>query len=244
MTRDADIHGYAIRGGRGTLSIAATSGSRPTGDSGVAASRLRRSLSLGWEAPEKLDRPGWLAAGTSLAEFGRVSNWWVGDWIRYGNTRWGEKYVEAARLTGLDAKTLRNIAYVASRFDLSRRRDKLTWTHHAEVAALLPEQQEDWLDRALALRLSPGDLRVELRAAQRVHALADVSAAEAPSGGAHEKWEVDVNVSEGGVGDGEGTDDAAEAVACPHCGGVIDLADIRTAAVPGPIERAIATGAQ
>jgi hypothetical protein len=71
-----------------------------------------------------MEHPDWVAAGLSLGELGRVSNWWVGDWLRYGTSRWGEKYAEAARITGFDGKTLRNIVYVVSRFDLSRRRDK------------------------------------------------------------------------------------------------------------------------
>jgi hypothetical protein len=170
--------------------------------------RGRRRLALGWEPPTNLDRASWLAAGASLAEFGRVNNWWVGDWIRYGYARWGEKYVEVARITGLDSKTLRNIAYVASRFDLSRRRDNLTWTHHAEVAALPPEQQEEWLERALTLKLSAGDLRVELRSAQRaLRAAGDTPDADEAASG-------------------------AETVMCPKCGGAIPLTEIHTKLAP------------
>ncbi len=176
-------------------------------DAAVVKRDARRRLALGWQPPQALDRAGWLAAGVSLAEFGRVNNWWVGDWIRYGSARWGEKYTEAARVTGLDAKTLRNIAYVASRFQLSRRRDNLSWTHHAELAALSPDQQDQWLDRALSLRLSPGDLRIELRSAQRA----------LRSSGETELVSIDA-----------ATRDAAadDRLICPHCGGVILLADV------------------
>lgn len=172
--------------------------------------RRHRRLALGWDPPERLDRAAWLAIGISLAEFGRVNNWWVGDWIRYGTARWGEKYVEAARITGLDGKTLRNIAYVASRFDLSRRRDKLTWSHHAEVAALPPDRQEEWLERALTLRLSPGDLRLELRSAERA-----LRCANEPAGAPAQD------------------DDVSDVVTCPNCGGHISLSYIRRLCVEG-----------
>jgi hypothetical protein len=97
----------------------------------------------------------------------RCSQWWLGDWVRYGSAKWGEKYQRASRITGYDVKSLRNLAYVAGRFDISRRRDTLTWSHHAEVSALDPSAQDEWLDRAVAEKLSVADLRLELRAARR-----------------------------------------------------------------------------
>jgi hypothetical protein len=179
---------------------------------GGSPSRHARRLALGWAPPAQLDRAGWLVAGISLAEFGRVNNWWVGDWVRYGDARWGEKYTEAARITGLDSKTLRNIAYVASRFRLSRRRDNLTWTHHAEVAALAPDQQDEWLDRAVALRLSPGDLRLELRAAQRALRSAGACCENADAS------------------DADGAEE--DTVMCPRCGNAIRLHELRGTHAP------------
>lgn len=97
----------------------------------------------------------------------RASAWWIGDWLLYGTAKWGERYVEAAKITGYDSKTLRNIRYVSSCFDLSLRRDNLTWSHHALLAGLEPGEQRRWLDRATADRLTVGDLRIELRASKR-----------------------------------------------------------------------------
>jgi hypothetical protein len=42
--------------------------------------------------------------------------------------------------TGLDYQTLRNYAAVARRFELSRRRDNLSFHHHAELCALSESQ--------------------------------------------------------------------------------------------------------
>jgi hypothetical protein len=199
-------HAYATADRQGGAISPASVSPAPSAAAPQTA-RARRRLALGWEPPHDLDRAGWLSAGTSLAEFGRVNNWWLGDWIRYGTARWGEKYVEAAKLTGLDSKTLRNIAYVASRFDLSRRRDNLTWTHHAEVAALRPEQQEEWLDRALTQRMSPGDLRLELRSRMRA-----TSSSDEP--------------------EGDPTEECTSTVACPHCGGEVPVPAPRKLPVP------------
>ncbi len=109
----------------------------------------------------------WVMAGRRLGALGRVSNWLIGDWVREGVVRWGERYAEAAKITGFDPHTLRNMAYVASRFDSSLRRDNLTWSHHALIAALELKQQVYWLDRAAALKWSVSDLRTMMRAESR-----------------------------------------------------------------------------
>jgi hypothetical protein len=123
---------------------------------------------VAWIPRGDLGQAEWLASGRRLGAIGRCSQWWIGDWIRYGASRWGERYAEAARVTGYDAASLRNMAWVASQFDPSLRSDKLTWSHHVLLAPLEPEEQRRWLDRALERRLSVADLRVELRAARGI----------------------------------------------------------------------------
>jgi hypothetical protein len=155
---------------------------------------------VAWAPGQELEHPEWVRWGRRLGAMSRVSNWWVGDWLQYGAARWGEKYVEAARITGYDVKTLRNIVYVAKRFDLSRRRDKLTWSHHAEVAVLDSQEQDKWLDRAVADQLSVADLRIELRQSQRRD--------KAITSDESEQHRADEHPS---------------SLVCPHCGKVITL---------------------
>ena len=134
----------------------------------VPSSARSHSMSpVSWTPTEGLDAREWVRAGKRLGAMTRCSQWWLGDWVRYGTAKWGEKYKEASRITGYDIQTLRNIAYVAGRIDPSRRRDKLTWSHHAEVSALEVEEQERWLDLAVAERMSVADLRIELRSVRR-----------------------------------------------------------------------------
>lgn len=122
---------------------------------------------IAWVPAGEPDVREWLVAGKRLGAMTRCSQWWLGDWVRYGSTRWGEKYQRAARITGYDVKSLRNLAYVAGKFEVSRRRDALTWSHHAEVSSLDPDAQDEWLDRAVEEKLSVADLRLELRAMRR-----------------------------------------------------------------------------
>ena len=115
----------------------------------------------------QIDFRDWVLEGRRIGLISRASPWWIGDWLLYGSARWGEMYVVASRVTGYDPKSLRNMRYVAARFDLSLRRDKLTWSHHALLAALEVPDRRSWLERAIADGLSVADLRTELRAARR-----------------------------------------------------------------------------
>jgi hypothetical protein len=158
------------------------------------------SLAVAWVPDQDLEHPEWVAVGRQFGVMSRVSNWLVGDWIEYGTAKWGEKYVEASRITGYDVKSLRNIAYVARQVDLSRRRDKLRWSHHAEVAGLEPQEQDIWLDRCLADRFSVADLRIELRSSQRTTKTATDDDCEPNQPGEQDP-----------------------SIVCPHCGMAIPL---------------------
>ena len=116
-----------------------------------------------WTSGPDLGPADWIQWGRWLGTVGRGSGWWIGDWVRYGNARYGERYKLVASITGYDTQTLMNMAYVTSRFSPSRRREGLSFSHHAEVAALCQEEQERWLDRAMFERLSVRALRAELR---------------------------------------------------------------------------------
>jgi hypothetical protein len=162
---------------------------------------------VAWIPSDKLEQPEWAAVGRRFGTVARCSQWWIGDWIRYGVAAWGEKYAEAARITGYDTGTLRNMAWVASQFDLSLRNDKLSWSHHALLAPLTIEEKRSWLARAARDRLSVADLRAELRGGR---SQPRPGSAPGRRGG------------EATPADDEPT--AAASVTCPHCGHAVDLA--------------------
>jgi hypothetical protein len=120
--------------------------------------------SVAWVPQGDLSEPDWLAAGRRLGAISRGSQWWLGDWVRHGTSRWGDRFSEAARATGYDRSTLRSMAWIASRVDKSVRNEKLTWDHHVLVASLEPDEQRHWLERAEEEQFSVADLKLELRA--------------------------------------------------------------------------------
>jgi hypothetical protein len=130
---------------------------------GLATGAAFALTSVSWTAGAEMGFEEWVANGRRLGAVGRSVGWWIGDWLRYGNARYGEKYTQAAKITGYDTQTLMNMVYVAGSIDPVLRREKLSWSHHAEVAAMEPEHQQHWLDRAEESRLSVRDLRLLLR---------------------------------------------------------------------------------
>jgi hypothetical protein len=125
-----------------------------------AASPKRTGLSF----PERMPFAAWERIGRQLSVISDASAWWLGDWLIYGERRYADRYKQAIAETSLDYQTLRNYAWVARKFPMSRRRDRLSLQHHAEVAALPEAEQTVWLDRAVQFRWSRNELRRQVRA--------------------------------------------------------------------------------
>src|SRR5207302_3471319 len=90
----------------------------------------------------------WEQLGARLSRVGKCIGLIIGDWINYGEKRYGQTYVEALKRTGFDYGTLRDFAYVARSVALSCRHDNLGFEHHKVVAKLPPEDQRQWLNAA------------------------------------------------------------------------------------------------
>lgn len=115
----------------------------------------------------------WEGCGEVLSRADKMVHWWIGDWVNYGENRWGEKYAQALDETKFDYQTLRDDAWVARQFDLSRRRDNLSFSHHREVAALPITKQDELLAKAAPVegesrpRLTRNELRQEVKRAKQ-----------------------------------------------------------------------------
>ena len=98
---------------------------------------------------EELTFDEWEALGQKITPIGKSIGFIIGDWINYGEKRWGDKYEEAIDRTGLEYGTLRNYAHVARKVDLSLRNDKLGYYVHATVAKLKSDEEKSfWLGMA------------------------------------------------------------------------------------------------
>jgi hypothetical protein len=90
----------------------------------------------GLELPADLTEAEWLAAGQALTALHGSWQWALGDWWAYGEHAYGDRkaLVESDDWTGPEYQTCKNIAAVCRCFERSRRRDRLSFSHHAEVA--------------------------------------------------------------------------------------------------------------
>ncbi|MFI1018481.1 LmbU family transcriptional regulator [Streptomyces sp. NPDC020965] len=118
----------------------------------------------GLEFPPKMPFDSWLEIGAQLSTLATSSAWCLGDWLNYGEASYVGRYREAIEHSSLDYQTLRNYAWVTRKFALHRRRENLSFGHHAEVAALPEPEQDFWLQKAEDLRWSRNQLRRQIRA--------------------------------------------------------------------------------
>jgi N6-adenosine-specific RNA methylase IME4 len=104
----------------------------------------------------------WYAFGRDvLAPMGKGLNWWIGDWLAYGEHQYGEKYAQATTLwPDHEAQTLRVLNYVSAAVLI--RNQHLSWTHHRMVAALSEKEQRVWLGRAEREDWDASELRRQL----------------------------------------------------------------------------------
>ncbi|HET6478988.1 MAG TPA: LmbU family transcriptional regulator [Actinoplanes sp.] len=118
---------------------------------------------IGLRIPQSLTYENWAKAGIQIARIADSSAWCLGDWLVCGKSRYRNRYQHAIEAAGLDYQTLRNYAWIACRFKLPRRREQLSFQHHAEVAALLDDEQDRWLDEAERQGWSRNQLRQNLK---------------------------------------------------------------------------------
>jgi hypothetical protein len=105
----------------------------------------------------------WRSLGRQIFTISDSSAWWLGDWLIYGQSAYPDRYKKAIADTALDYQTLRNYAWVARRFEPYRRRERLSFQHHAEVASLPEDEQDLWLLRAQQHGWSRNQLRRQVQ---------------------------------------------------------------------------------
>lgn len=128
--------------------------------SALAMSGPRLSL------PDILEFEQWNQIGIQLESVTQHIQWWWGDWLNFGESRYGEKYQAAVEKFGLNLNTAQQYAWVAREYETCDR-SQVSWTHYKVAAGM-----QDKAERAQVLELagrehwSVARLRLEIKVAR------------------------------------------------------------------------------
>jgi len=121
----------------------------------------------GLNLPENMTFEEWLALAPTLRCFRDASLWWWGDYINFGERKYGEVYAQALEESDYSYGTLTNASYVSRAIESSRRRENVPISFHQEVASLDPALQDEFLDKCEEAGWTRNELRSNLRKARK-----------------------------------------------------------------------------
>lgn len=105
----------------------------------------------------------WEEIGKFINRSAQAVQFWRGDWLNFGENTY-DQWTQYFSQDESAYQTLANEKWVASKVPFSRRRENLSWSHHAEVADLEPEEQEVMLKKAEEEHLNRAVFRKLVRA--------------------------------------------------------------------------------
>ena len=91
-------------------------------------------MPTGWIPVDDMTFEQWSEIGKFLFDLRDASQWALGDWLNFGEAKWGEKYVQALNERRASYQTLRNVSSVCRAYALPERVASVSFSHHALVA--------------------------------------------------------------------------------------------------------------
>ncbi len=109
----------------------------------------------------------WVALMETMNQINQSHSFWIGDLYNAGEHFYGDmRATSIMDNTDWNLKTLQNAAWVCGKIEPERRRDELSFSHHAEISALDPADQDKYLQLAIDNLLSVRKLRDLIRSDQ------------------------------------------------------------------------------
>ena len=127
-----------------------------------------RLLRVAWDLPADITQGEWAEAGKLLGKIEHSASWWLGDWWAFGEARYGQRkaLVQSGDWDGPSMQTCADAASVCRAFEVSRRREVLSFKHHREVLGLSLHEADlvlSWAEEPIAQTGKPRPTR-EVRA--------------------------------------------------------------------------------
>ena len=96
----------------------------------------------------KMELKEWMELGDTLVGIERGRMFWIGDWVNYGESVFGEKYSQALSSTDYALSTLQKAASVCRRVPYNLRRPELSFEQHSICAQLEAKDLKKMLTKA------------------------------------------------------------------------------------------------
>lgn len=128
---------------------------------------------VGLELPDNLTFEQWEGIGSTLNSVEGSIQWWLGDWLNFGERRYGEMYSQAMDATERSYDSLAQAKWISKSYEFCDRSQNLSWKHHREAASLPESERSTMLERAEAEGWTTRELRSEVnqrKAAKKIKA--------------------------------------------------------------------------
>ena len=117
---------------------------------------------------EKLSFEEWQEVGKQLQKIHGSIQWWIGDWLNFGERKYGEMYTQAIEETGLDYSTLTTYKSVSGVFESCPRGQNLSWSAHRELASAPEGKRVELLERANEEKMTSREVKEIVRVLKKL----------------------------------------------------------------------------
>lgn len=132
----------------------------------LAAEGALTAVGLDLDSGPELSYDRYAQLGTYLGIMNRACMWWIGDWLIYGEGRFGDRFEQTLAVTGLAEQTLINRMSVCRSIPAAERRVSVSFSMHADLQGLTARDRRYWLDRAEKNGWTRAQLRDAMKAKQ------------------------------------------------------------------------------
>lgn len=114
---------------------------------------------VSWTPSADMNLETYLSIGKTFQQIQKSIAFWMGDWLCYGENRFGEAYSQALDDSGKANETLIKWRSVAARVPKEIRRKELSWTHTFYTAYCTERLRGPLLNLAVNMNLSSRELK-------------------------------------------------------------------------------------
>jgi len=105
----------------------------------------------------------WEECGKFIKKCEGAVHFWIGDWLNYGEKKWGKMYAQAIDQTGYDYQTLANDKWLSKNIDISDRSENLGVRHAQQIASLPEEEKKFWAEEIKKEAIPVRELKERIR---------------------------------------------------------------------------------